>query len=124
MNIDADKIAISDIIHSLTSRMITRDIEGLDSILDNDFTLTHITGYVQPKREWLAEISTEKMRYYASEEIELSISVTEDDAVCRFRQLIDAKIWGTRSQWPLQQTINLHRRNGSWTIGRSVARTF
>ncbi len=41
------------------------DTSALDELLDNAFTLTHITGYVQPKAEWLAEIRAGRFTYHA-----------------------------------------------------------
>ena len=55
--------------------MIDRNTAELDKIVDKDFTLTHITGYVQPKSEWFKEIEQESMKYYSAEEVSHSVKV-------------------------------------------------
>ncbi|MGW7528018.1 nuclear transport factor 2 family protein [Streptomyces sp. NPDC054783] len=36
--------------------MAEGDTEVLDALLDAEFTLTHMTGYVQPRTEWLSQL--------------------------------------------------------------------
>ena len=36
--------------------MVAGDAEALGALLARDFTLVHITGYRQPKAEWLADV--------------------------------------------------------------------
>ncbi|MFC3572640.1 nuclear transport factor 2 family protein [Streptomyces yaanensis] len=35
------------------------DTEAFDDLLDDGFALTHMTGYVQPKAEWPAQMRRE-----------------------------------------------------------------
>ena len=41
--------------------VLERDAALLDDLLDDEYTLTHMTGYVQPKREWLQQIDSGRM---------------------------------------------------------------
>ncbi|WP_330302121.1 MULTISPECIES: hypothetical protein [unclassified Streptomyces] len=34
--------------------LIEDDTDALEDLLDEGFTLTHLSGYVQPKQEWPA----------------------------------------------------------------------
>jgi hypothetical protein len=45
----------------LAQLMIERDTAAMNSILDEHYTLTHMTGYVQPKAEWFNEVIMESM---------------------------------------------------------------
>jgi hypothetical protein len=36
--------------------MTSSDTGALDELLADDFALTHLTGYAQPKNEWLAQL--------------------------------------------------------------------
>jgi hypothetical protein len=49
-----NKSQVLAVTRQLTQLMIDRDTAELNKILDTHFTLTHITGYVQSKNEWLA----------------------------------------------------------------------
>ncbi|MES2767093.1 MAG: nuclear transport factor 2 family protein, partial [Bacteroidota bacterium] len=69
METDKSKSEVLDVARQLTQLMIDRNIAELNKILDKDFTLTHITGYVQSKDEWFSEIESEGMKYYSYKEV-------------------------------------------------------
>jgi hypothetical protein len=47
----------------------------LDNILAEEFTLTHMTGYVQSKSEWLDAIDTGEMQYHRMETVEAALGM-------------------------------------------------
>ncbi|ULQ50763.1 nuclear transport factor 2 family protein [Flavihumibacter fluvii] len=108
----------------LTELMIEKNTVAMSKILDKEFTLTHITGYVQPKEEWFSEIESERMKYYSYKEVKTSININGDKATFIGQNILDARIWGTRNNWRLQQTMQLEKRNGKWIILKSVASLF
>ena len=114
-------IALTD---SVVECMIERNVVGLSAILDKDFTLTHITGYVQSRKEWFSEIETEGMKYYSAKKVEHDIKITGNEAVSTIQHLLDARIWGTRNTWRLQQKMKLEKRNNHWIVINSIASTF
>lgn len=121
---DSNESQIIDVTRQLTQLMIDRDITALNKILDPDFTLTHITGYVQSKEEWFSEMETERMKYYAYKEVKTSVEIDGNKARFMGRNLLDARIWGTQNNGRLQQTMHLEKRNGKWIILKSVASLF
>lgn len=108
----------------LAEMMIARDLDGLNNLLDRGFTLTHITGYVQPKAEWLLEIETERMKYYSTEVVKQEVKINGDKAIFIGQSLISARIWGSHHVWRIQQTMQLEKRKGKWIILSSVAQSF
>lgn len=122
--VDNDRTQILEITHQLTELMIYKDTEGIRKITDQDFRLTHITGYEQPREEWLAEIKNEGMKYYAYKEVKTSIEVHGAKAALSLQNLLEARIWGIHNTWRLQQTMELEKRNGKWIILKSVATIF
>ena len=82
-------IAVTD---TVIEYMIDRNLDGLRSILDKDFTLTHITGYVQSIKEWLSDIETEGMKYYSAKKIKHDINVSGNEALSTFQHLLDAHL--------------------------------
>ncbi|MCV9929536.1 nuclear transport factor 2 family protein [Flavobacterium sp. LS1R49] len=122
--IDTNKSEILDVTRQLTQLMIDKNTVEIKKILDQGFTLTHITGYVQSKDEWFSEIESERMKYYSYTEVKTSVKIDEDKAVFVGQNLLDARIWGTRNNWRLQQTMHLEKRKGKWIILNSVAITF
>lgn len=121
---DNNKSEVIAVTRELTTLMIDRNITELNKILDPHFTLTHITGYVQPKDEWFSEIESEQMKYYSYKEIKILVEINGDKATFVGQNLLDARIWGSRNNWRLQQTMQLEKRNGKWIILKSVATTF
>ena len=119
-----DEAQILAVTRKLTQLMIETDTAALSQILDKDFTLTHITGYVQPKAEWFAEIENESMKYYSFKEVAHSIKINENEAECVQKNLLEARIWGSRNTWRLQQKMQLEKRNGEWIILNSLATLF
>lgn len=119
-----NELQILAVTRQLTQLMIDRDVTGLQTILDKDFTLTHITGYVQSGAEWFSEIERDQMKYYSCTEVKTSVEIDGAKATFVGQNLLDARIWGTRNNWRLQQMIALEKRNGKWIIVKSVATTF
>lgn len=123
-NINKDTDEVLAVIRNLADRMIARDSAAITKILHKDFTLTHITGYVQSKSEWLDEIAKERMKYYTVQEVTHSINVNGNTANVTVKNMVDARIWGSRNTWRLQQKMELGKRDGNWIILRSIASTF
>lgn len=122
--IDQNKLQVLDVTRQLTQLMIDRNISEINKIVDKNFTLTHITGYVQSKEEWFSEIQTERMKYYSYKEVKTSVNINGDQAVFVGQNILDARIWEMHNNWRLQQYMQLEKRNGKWIILRSVATTF
>jgi hypothetical protein len=121
---DQNELEVINVARQLTRLMIDKDTTGLNAILDKHFTLTHITGYVQPKSEWYTEIETERMKYYSYKEVKTQVKIDGDNAIVVGQNILDARIWGSRNNWHLQQTMQLKKRNEKWIILNSVATTF
>lgn len=104
--------------------MVAADIERLEALLGEGFSLTHMTGYVQPEAEWLDEIRGGSMRYHSIRRSSSSVDVDGARAVVVTRDIVDATMWGSRANWRLQMTTSLSRQHGSWVPTRSVATTW
>lgn len=115
---------ILQVTRKLTDLMIARKTAEISTIVDSNFTLTHITGYVQSKKDWFAEIDSESMKYYSYQEVKTSVKTDGDKAIFIGQNLLDARIWGSRNTWRLQQIMHLEKRNGRWIILKSVASIF
>ena len=123
-NTNDDSAKVLAVVRKLADLMIKRDTAEMSKILDNQYTLTHITGYVQPKAEWFGEVMKESMKYYSGKEVEIHTKLDGNKATVTVRNLVDARIWGSRNTWRLQQKMELEKRNGNWVILNSVATTF
>lgn len=106
--------------------MVEKDISRLDMILGDRMTLTHMTGYVQPKLEWIDQIQNEEMQYLESKEEAIKdIRVEGDLGQLTGQNLVTAKIWGgSKNVWPLQMKMYFEKNNGRWVISKQVASTY
>ena len=104
--------------------MTDGDTAALDAGLDDGFTLTHMTGYVQPKAEWLAEMRAGQFVYHDAKERSTTVEVDGESARLVGRIITDATVYGTRASWRLQLTMEYARRNDTWAALRSVATTW
>jgi hypothetical protein len=112
-------------LHSvLCEAMVAGDLAELGVILADDFTLTHMTGSVQAKAEWLDAIETGQMQYHRMETVEATLSTEGSVPVLTARTLTDATIWGSRATWRLTLRSWFEQRGDGWVITRTVASTW
>lgn len=106
--------------------MVEKDLVTLNHILTEDMTLTHMTGYVQPKMEWIDQIQNEEMKYYSSvEENVTDIQINGDHASLIGHNQVKARIWGGGvNTWPLQMKMYFQKINGQWKITKQEASTY
>jgi len=119
-----EEAAVLATVRQLAQLMIARDTVSMNNILDEHYTLTHMTGYVQPKSEWFGEVQKETMRYYSAKEVGHQVKLKGNKAEVTVKNMVDARIWGSRNTWRLQQQMKLENRNGKWIILQSIASTF
>ncbi len=63
-NLSEDEDALLTAYRGMYRGMLNRDIDLLDQLLDPAYTLTHMTGYEQPRSEWLQQIASGRMQYH------------------------------------------------------------
>ncbi|MDO5093871.1 MAG: nuclear transport factor 2 family protein [Propionibacteriaceae bacterium] len=120
----SDEVAIREVSDQQRTAMFAGDVETLDRLLADDFALTHISGYVQPQAEWLAQITSGNMQYHNSDEVSWSVTVDGDTAVVENHSHLDATIYETKRVWPIAFTFTMVKTDGRWVITQSVATTF
>lgn len=104
--------------------MVQARVEKLEQLLADDFVLVHITGYRQPKAEWLEAIRTRQMQYHDIREQSVTVEIKGSQAQLVARNLVNATIWGSKSLWPLQLTTTFIDDRGTWKPQFSRAATF
>jgi ketosteroid isomerase-like protein len=123
-NDNDDKAQLVAAYRDMYSAMLARRTDQLDALLDDQYSLTHITGYRQPKQEWLSAIASGEMLYHAAREDSVSVEVHGDTAVLVGRSKVTATIYGGRGTWNLQLTTNYARKDGSWIAKKTIATTY
>ncbi|MFF4352584.1 nuclear transport factor 2 family protein [Streptomyces sp. NPDC001530] len=97
------------------------DTEALDDMLDDGFTLTHMTGYVQPKAEWPAQMRESRFVYHSIDEKNTTLDIESDTAHLAIRTVTDATVYGTRANWLLGLPTDYARKGDTWGTVRPAA---
>ncbi|MBG0831456.1 nuclear transport factor 2 family protein [Planomonospora sp. ID67723] len=121
---DLDRSAILDNYRSQHRAMVEARTDVLDALLADQFTATHITGYQQPKAEWLAQIRSGDFTYHRIEDKDVFITVDGDSAVLVGRAAVTVTIGGARGTWNLESTMEYIKQGGRWTVVRSRSTTY
>ena len=106
--------------------MVNKDIVTLNEILAPSMNLQHMTGYVQPKFEWIDQIQNGDMKYFSSKEENIKdVVITGNHASLIGQNRVQASVWGgATSTWPLQMKMEFFKDNGQWKITNQVASTY
>jgi ketosteroid isomerase-like protein len=106
------------ILHAYHAAMVAARTDQLGDLIDDDYSLVHITGYVQPKDEWFDVIRSGQFDYHRIdiEDRTLLVSVSGDTATVTGRGVFDATINGMHAPWRLRFAMNWSRQRGSWRI--------
>jgi hypothetical protein len=106
--------------------MVGAAVDELDAMLDDRHSLVHITGYLQPKKEWLDVIRTGQFDYHgiSIDDTSLAVTGTGSAATVAGRGIFDATINGMKNPWRLQFTLDYQKRDGRWILMRARYTTF
>ena len=105
--------------------MIAKDTTPLDSLLDADFVLVHMTGMRQSKRQYLEAIGNGTLNYFSAETERLDIAIDGNCATLDGRSCVLAAVFGGgKHTWPLRLRFTLRRDKGRWLFTTAQASTY
>lgn len=95
--------------------MIDKDLNNLNEIINENYTLTHMSGKKQTKQEFIEEIMNGTLNYYMST-IDNPTIILEDDnkAILKADVTLDAKVYGIRGTWTLHSQQSMEKINNNW----------
>lgn len=121
-----DKEAIIELYRQENQAMVDKDIVKLNEILAPSMQLQHMTGYMQPKLQWIDQIQNGEMKYFSSIEENIKEIVIEGNSASLVGQnKVMASVWGSQvATWPLQMKMEFTKSNGKWIIANQIASTY
>ena len=121
-----DKEAIIELYRQENQAMVDKDIVKLNEILAPSMQLQHMTGYMQPKLEWIDQIQNGEMKYFSSIEENIKEIVIEGNSASLVGQnKVMASVWGSQvATWPLQMKMEFTKSNGKRIIANQIASTY
>lgn len=117
---------LENLFREINRAMVDQDIDTLEVLLAKEMSLIHMTGYVQPKAEWLADIASGQMSYFSSthEKVE-EVSIEGNCAKMTSYDLVEASIWGSaRHTWRLKMEVHFEKKENDWKIVKQIASTY
>ncbi|OUQ51639.1 hypothetical protein B5E60_11885 [Alistipes sp. An116] len=124
-DMDTDREQIAHCYHDMYRAMIAKDTASLDSLLDDSFTLIHMTGMRQSKAEYLRSIAQGTLNYYSCEDTQLDITVKDNRALLIGQSRVNAAVFGGGCHtWRLQLDIDLEKKDGHWLMTEARASTY
>lgn len=96
--------------------MVGANIAVLETLLDRDYALEHITGYVQAREEWFEAMRRAEFNYHdiRIDQPGLSVQVAGSTAVIAGAGIFDATINGMHAPWRLRFEVACARQGGAW----------
>ena len=99
--------------------MIEKDLEKLNELLKDNYTLRHMSGKTQTKTEYIDEIMDGTLNYYKSIINNPIIMIKEKDkALLKADVTLDAKVYGIKGTWTLHSEQTLERINDEWYLSK------
>jgi ketosteroid isomerase-like protein len=121
----SDQEQIEELYRTYWQCMIGKDVAGLDRIMADDYTLRHMTGRRQSKRDFFRSLTSGELNYYSAEHDEIAVKVFGDTATMIGRSTVEAAVYGGgRNTWRLRGDFTLRKENGVWKLTSSRASTY
>ena len=110
----------------VNNAMVAKDTKTLAELIAPDSVLVHMMGYVQPVKEWLGQIESEEMGYYAWQEDAIkAIYIADNTASLVGQSRVKAQIWRAESAtWRLQIKMDFEKIDNDWKIIKQSASTY
>ncbi|AVK62796.1 hypothetical protein C5Z26_01055 [Lactobacillus sp. CBA3606] len=101
--------------------MRNSDVTTLKQLLSSDFTLTHMSGFVQPIDQWLAQIANGQMHYFSSREQSVNARAIKNGWQVTGNNIVNAQInRGIRTDWQLHTVMEIIEKDGIPVIQKAV----
>ena len=115
--LDDYQMEILDRFKEFQQAMIDKDEASLNEIMDDSYTLTHMSGKVQTKHEYIQDIVNGVLNNYHSTIKEPTIIIT-DDKYAKFSADVelDAKVYGIKGNWTLNTNVTMKKVDGIWYL--------
>lgn len=106
------------LLDELHNAMVAVDINCLDDILEDGYSLVHITGYEQPKREWFEVMIDTSFNYHNIHVNNDSVTLymNGNNATLSGKGIYDATINGMHRPWRLDFTHECYYDGLEWRL--------
>ena len=105
--------------------MIDKNVEGLRTLMADDYYLMHMTGVKQSKEVFLNGLVDGTFNYYIAEHDQIDVVINGDTATMVGKSRVLAAVYGGgKNTWRLQGDFTLRKEAGKWKLTSSKASTY
>lgn len=94
--------------------MVDADLDTMKEIVPNDVTFTHMSGMVQTRNEYFADIKNGRLNYYNIGIENPKIKVNGDTATITYTSILDANAYGAKGVYRMSGTHRLKKVDDKW----------
>lgn len=98
--------------------MINKDENKLNELIVDNYTLTHMSGKIQTKNEFIEEIMNNTLNYYSSLIQYPAIIIDGNLAQLTADVTLDAKVYGIKGKWTLHVITDFIKIDNKWYFGK------
>jgi len=96
--------------------LIDKDEDVLNSIIQDNYELVHMSGKKQSKSEFIGEVLDGTLNYYKSEIAEPTILHDDDTASLISDVTLTAKVYGIDGKWTLNTVVSFEKIDDVWYL--------
>lgn len=116
---------IKDLYYRYWEYMISKDQQGLRSLMADDYYLMHMTGVKQSADEFIKGLSDGTFNYYSASHDSIEVSISGDSAQMTGKSRVTAAVYGGgRNSWRLRGDFTLRKEKDAWLFTSSRASTY
>lgn len=100
--------------NTIQQAMVDADIDTLRRVIKDDKTFTHMSGKVQSKEEYLADIASGALNYQSYTIENPSVEIDGSHAKLTAVTTLTANAYGAQGSWPFNTTAWFENIGGEW----------
>ena len=105
--------------------MVKKDVNGLRSMMTDDYYLLHMTGVKQSAEAFLKGLLDRTFNYFAAEHDSIEVTVAGDQASMIGKSRVLAAVYGGgKHSWRLRGDFSLRKEEERWKLSSSRASTY
>ena len=99
---------------AMQQAMVDEDIDMLDEIVLDGTTFRHMSGKVQTKEEYFADIKSGRLDYQSYTISKEKVKMDGEDATLTARVVLTANAYGAQGSWPFNVSVHFVKIDGTW----------
>ena len=114
MKMNTEEAAVLAAFEKIQQAMVYADVDTIDRMIKDGKTFTHMSGKVQTKEEYFADIKSSALDYKSYTVENPSVTIKGKYAKLTALTTLTANAYGAQGSWPFNTTAWFEKINGDW----------